>query len=262
MDHIRILNLIEPYVELHPDSPAIIDPEGNMLNYTVLYDTVFSLASCLSSHGIKKNQRIAAAMDSKMEIAVLYLAVSSIASFVPLDADFSVENFRYYLKLLKVDCLILSENYQGPLLVLAAKMNLKTFYLKRNKMNQQISYEFSAQYGRENKRPLIFAQDHDIAVVNYTSGTTTEPKIVPRSHINEYSYAMQSVANLQLSESDKVLIMIPMFRGAALNMMLASLASGGTVICTEKISADLIFQKIDEYSVTWFFSIPSISKRV
>ncbi len=257
-DNIKIIDLIRPNVEAYPESPAIIDADGNYMDYKNLYKTILSLGQFLFNKGVKKNQRIAAAMENKLDMSVLYLAVSSIASFVPLDADFSEENFRYYFELLKVKFLILRKDYNGPLITIAKEMNIKIFYLQRNNMNLQTSYEFADSHDQENKRPFLFAQDNDIAVVNYTSGTTSEPKIVPRSHINEYFYAMQSVANLQLTENDRVLNMIPMFRGVALNTLLSSLASGGSMICVDKISADVIFQMIDEYKITRFFSIPSI----
>lgn len=257
MESIKIIDLIRPNVEVYPESPAIIDADGNFMDYANLYETILSLGHYLFSQGVQKNQRIAAAMENKLDMSVLYLAVSSIASFVPLDADFSEENFRYNLELLKVEYLILRDDYNGPLIAITQEMNIKIFYLKRNNIDQQAFYAFVGD-DQPNNAEMILAENDDIAVVCCTSGTTSQPKIVLRSHINEYYFARQTQKDSPPSEDDRSLLMVPMNRIAALNFLLTNLANGGCLVCLDKFSPDVMVNKIREYDITWFFAVPAI----
>ncbi len=48
-DNIKIIDLIRPNVEAYPESPAIIDADGNYMDYKNLYKTILSLgSSCLT----------------------------------------------------------------------------------------------------------------------------------------------------------------------------------------------------------------------
>ena len=258
MEEIRIMSLIEKHARITPDVPAIVDTERQSITYTQLNQTVIAITEFLSWRGIKSNQRIAAVIDSGLEMAIAYLAVSNIATFVPLGSDFSEEQYRYYFKFLKTDTVIIPQENDGSLQQIAKVMNINILYLKKVNTHDEICYELYGGQEQETNLSVELAKNDEIAVISYTSGTTAQPKIVPRSHINEYYYALQSVKYLSLTEKDHVLIITPMFRGVSLNMLLASLASGGCAVCVNDLTADNIFRLINETSITWFFASPSV----
>ncbi|HNX29314.1 MAG TPA: AMP-binding protein [Syntrophomonadaceae bacterium] len=258
MTSVRIMSLIEQSAAAFPNSVALIDVKGNSVSYARLNETVLCLTEYLAVRGIKKNQRIAAVLENGLEMAIAYLAISNIASCVPLGFDFTEENYRYYFEIMNVKFLVLKQQYKGPLLYLAREMDIKIIFLTRQNHNEHSIYHFESNLEPYDACSILLAEDDDIAVVNYTSGTTSKPKIVPRSHINEYYYAKQSVMNLSLTEKDRALILLPMFRGASLNVLQASLASGGTAMCVENFSPDVLFRLIIENRLTWFYAIPTV----
>src|SRR5207247_9035411 len=86
-------------------------------------------------------------------------------------------------------------------------------------------------------RPLAasagFAEADDVALVLHTSGTTSRPKMVPRTHANLLAAARHIGATLQLQPTDRCLNVMPLFHIHGLvACVLASLGAGGNTVCT------------------------------
>ena len=73
----------------------------------------------------------------------------------------------------------------------------------------------------------------DVALVLHTSGTTARPKIVPLTHTNVTASAGNIARTLALGPEDACLNVMPLFHiHGLIAATLASLAGGGSVICT------------------------------
>ena len=262
LEDIRIMNYVEKYAAISPDAPAIVDTEGQSITYAQLNQTVIALSQFIISQGIKLNQRIAVVISTGVEMAIAYFAVSNVASFVPLSSDFSEEQYRYYFEILKTDTLIIQQDYKGPLIHLAEELDMKIFFLHKHENDGDIKYKLSGGLEQRAYYQVILAKNEDIAVVNYTSGTTAKPKIVPKSHINDYTYPFPFFEYLSLTDKDRLLIMTPMCRHISLDMLLSTLASGGCAICVDNFKPEIFFRLIDEFSPTWFFASPVVFQTI
>lgn len=261
MERLRIMGLIEPIVEKSPNKIALIGHNGESLTYKQLGDSVKAMGNYLTTLGIQPNQRIAFVSRSALETAIAFLAISNIAAFAPLSPDYSELQYKYYFDLLKIDALMIPENYQGPLFGISTERKRDVFYLRPKNGNMDIKYEIIGVVEKTSPTTVL-AHGHDIAMVNYTSGTTAQPKIVPRSHINICTAVQKRITDFSLTTSDRTLNITPMFRSVGLNSVLAALFSGGTAICADDIEPNHFFHLLNETSPTYFAASPVVFQTI
>jgi acyl-CoA synthetase (AMP-forming)/AMP-acid ligase II len=97
------------------------------------------------------------------------------------------------------------------------------------------------------------------ALLLFTSGTTSRPKLVPLTHANLLRSARNVAASYQLTEDDISLCVMPLFHvhGLVASTM-ATLLTGGTVIAPPRFSASAFWQQARESGATWYSAVPTI----
>jgi fatty-acyl-CoA synthase len=99
------------------------------------------------------------------------------------------------------------------------------------------------------------------AAMCYTSGTTGNPKGVAYSHRSEFlhSFAATTPNSLNLSERDRMLMIVPMFHANAWGMPYAAFLCGASLVMPGKfLQAEPITRMIKEERVTFSGAVPTI----
>ncbi len=100
-------------------------------------------------------------------------------------------------------------------------------------------------------------------MVLHTSGTTSRPKLVPLTQKNLCQSAEHIRAALDLTTRDRCLNVMPLFHIHGLvAAVLASLAAGGTVICTPGFYASQFFDWMEECRPTWYTGVPTMHQSI
>ncbi len=103
----------------------------------------------------------------------------------------------------------------------------------------------------------------DVAVLLLTSGTTARPKIVPLTHANICASALSSVKVLALTEADRTINILPLFHGHSLiNIVLASLAAGASVVCAPGCDVNSFFAWLRDFRTTWYSAVPTMHRAI
>src|SRR5204862_7991976 len=98
----------------------------------------------------------------------------------------------------------------------------------------------------------------DVALILHTSGSTGRPKRVPVAHKN-LSISARSVARTYaLTEDDVSLCVMPLFHvhGLVASVM-ATLATGGTIVVPTKFNPLSFWRTAKEYGRTWCSAVPT-----
>ncbi len=124
--------------------------------------------------------------------------------------------------------------------------------------NGALEYETLIAQGDAN---FLWSQpedEWDAISLNYTSGTTGNPKGVVYHYRGAYLNSLSNALNWNISGFPIYLWTLPMFHcnGWCFPWTLAML--GGTSICLRKVDAASIFQAIEKYQVTHFCGAPII----
>jgi fatty-acyl-CoA synthase len=123
----------------------------------------------------------------------------------------------------------------------------------------KIEYEGFLAAADESHEIVLPADEWDAIALNYTSGTTGNPKGVVYHHRGAYLNSLGQVvtANL-LVESPVYLWTLPLFHCNGWCYAWAIAAVGGTHVCLRKVVADEIFEAIEKHEVTHFCSAPTV----
>jgi len=113
---------------------------------------------------------------------------------------------------------------------------------------------------RGNLDPLPWSVDDELATItiNYTSGTTGNPKGVAYTHRGAYLNSLGEVLHSEHSPASVYLWTLPMFHCNGWCTTWAITAVGGTHICLPAVRPDTIWQLIDEHGVTHLNGAPAV----
>jgi long-chain acyl-CoA synthetase len=99
--------------------------------------------------------------------------------------------------------------------------------------------------------------DAEIAIVQYTSGTTGVSKCIARSHRNLFCEALDFNETTGVSADDRILCMIPLFHAHGLmNAFVAALYAGATLVLMEEFNRAEAVSVLARERITIFPAVP------
>ncbi|MBV9514122.1 MAG: long-chain fatty acid--CoA ligase [Mycobacteriaceae bacterium] len=107
-----------------------------------------------------------------------------------------------------------------------------------------------------------FADPDDVAIVLFTSGTTSRPKAVELSHHNLTSYVMGTVEFASAQPSDAVLICVPPYHIAGVSAALSNLYAGRKMVYLRQFDATEWIRLVRDEGVTSATVVPTMLDRI
>lgn len=107
-----------------------------------------------------------------------------------------------------------------------------------------------------------FADPDSVAVVLFTSGTTSQPKAVELSHNNLTSYVTQTVEFESADASDAALICVPPYHIAGVGAALSNLYAGRKMVYLPTFDAEEWVRLINAERVTTATVVPTMLDRI
>lgn len=98
----------------------------------------------------------------------------------------------------------------------------------------------------------------DAISLNYTSGTTGNPKGVVYHHRGAYINAASNIIACGMTPRATYLWTLPLFHCNGWCFAWTMAANGGTNICLRKVDAELVFKLIEEHKVDYFCGAPIV----
>jgi acyl-CoA synthetase (AMP-forming)/AMP-acid ligase II len=242
------------------DRPAIRAPERSPLSYAGLRALAGRTIASLNGIGIGRGDRVAIVLPNGPEMAAAFVAVAGGATTAPLNPAYKDEEFEFYLTDLKARALVVQQGVETPARAVAARLGVPVLEL----VPGAAAGEFTLAGGTPGKaaNPGPAGAD-DVALVLHTSGTTARPKIVPLTHANVTASAGNIARTLALGPEDACLNVMPLFHiHGLIAATLASLAGGGSVICTPGFNALRFFGWLDAERPSWYTAVPTMHQAI
>ncbi|GAM30559.1 acyl-CoA synthetase [Acinetobacter calcoaceticus] len=122
----------------------------------------------------------------------------------------------------------------------------------------QYEYESLLVNGDLNFEWVLPSDEWDAISLNYTSGTTGNPKGVVYHHRGAYINAVSNILACGMKPKSVYLWTLPLFHCNGWCFAWSIAANGGTNICLRKVDPALIFKYIEEYKVDYFCGAPIV----
>lgn len=253
-----IRQLVFTHASSQPQATALLAPGLAGLSYAGLESSLQLISSELAGRGLRRTDRVAIVMPGGPESALSFLSVCSVAVSAPLNPHYQQSEFEFYLADLQAGALLTLAGYQTHARSAAAALGIPLIELVPG------GHWFSlAGSAAPSHTPPPPAAGQDIALVLHTSGTTARPKQVLLTHANLVASAENIRSWLSLTPADRCLNIMPLFHIHGLvAALLASLAAGGSVVCTPAFNAPKFFDWMDEFSPTWYTAVPTMHQSI
>ena len=187
----------------HLNSPAIIDSEGT-LSYRQLDQRIFSLMALLTNQKLPKIAKVAFIPESNVETIALFFAL-----------------WRLQMIACPLHQRLPEKAIEAVMQRLGASILLRPSQLSHihEKSNQQ-DLELKA-----------------VATMLFTSGTTSEPKIVCHSIDNHLQNALSAAAALNLTPKDRYLLSLPLSHVGGIAILWRTFLTGAALVISDKQSS-------------------------
>ena len=238
-----IHRLFEAQAAATPEAAAVFF-EDEVLSYGELNARANQLAHALIELGVTPDALVAIALERSPAMIVALLAtLKAGGAYVPLDADYPAERLAFMLEDCGARILLTQEALRERL----PHTGAQTLCLDREQ-------ERFARQSRTN--PACAVSPHHLAYVNYTSGSTGQPKgvVVPHRAVERL---VREPNYVRLDNRSRLLQLAPLSFDAATFEIWGALLNGGALVImppgpvsTEEIGAVLTGQQIDTLWLT------------
>ena len=236
---------------------AIIIPDGPTLSYEELNDEIERLASILTSVGLTKGTTASIVFENGLEFISIFLAISKTgATVAPLNPEYTIDEFKFYMNDTDSKFLILTSKSNASINA-ANQLSIQIINVSMGNSGTLSLYKDNVQLTKQ--KNIIPPEPDDIALFLHTSGTTSQPKGVPLTHLNLMTSLSNISSSYNLTNEDTALLVMPLFHVHGLiGVSLSTLFSGGTLVIPPKFSASTFWDHQNMHEATWYSAVPTI----
>lgn len=284
-----LTELLDDAARDFPAKAAIVF-KGKTTTYRELAEAVGQTAAGLQKIGVSKSTKVGLLLPNTPTFIIYYFAIlkagGTVVNFNPL---YTIEELSFQardsetriiithdLKALfgKVETLLANGVLQravvvpfAPLLPIATELLFKIFKRKEiadvahSPVAAKVTMGPEIEHSQATLKPVAIAPDTDVAVLQYTGGTTGTPKGAMLTHTNLYVNAAQINAwasGLKYGE-ERVLGALPLFHVFAMTVVMnMAIAKAATIILMPRFQLDEALGLIHKEKPTMMPAVPTI----
>ncbi len=244
---------------LYGTREAVVD-EDLRLTYEALFERCDRWSAILQGYGVGKGDRVAYVAPNTHALLEAFYAVPQIgAVLVPINYRLTANDFAYII------------NHSGARIVCAHADYLDAIESIRDHIpgvERLIALEgekpgwldYETELAGADAADLVRPEisEDDLITINYTSGTTANPKGVMITHRNAYFNSVGTLVHVHMTPDERYLWTLPMFHANGWTFVWTVTAAGGTHVCLRKVDPARIFALIDQERVTMLCAAPTV----
>lgn len=254
----------------HPDREAIVDPPNkrdlldlppDRFTYESFHATVDAIATGLQNEGVTKDDIVIVQLPNCWEFTALYLAIARAGGIIsPLPVQWRRHELTHVTELAEASAYIGTDRTEYDFLTLAEEIREEYPHLEHI-----ISLDDVRAMAEGDADPSRFPRvgPHEIFNIEWTSGTTADPKACPMAH-NNWNAQGSMVAGVSLVEQGATtLLNVPMVNMTAIGASLIPwLLTGGKLVIHHPLDLELMIDQIIDEDVNFTILVPTMLNRI
>ena len=261
----RTTDFLDRALDLYDDVVGVIADDGTEYTYAEFGERVNRLSNALADSGVEQGDRVALlAPNTHYFLETLYATNQLGAVFVPMNYRLIPAEFEYILNDCAANTVIADYDYAENIEAVRDEVPAETFigYEADEIDGEWDDYEaLLADHSADAPERPDISEDDD-ASINYTSGTTGDPKGVVRTHRTEHWHALVLNQHHEIEDDDVYLWTLPMFHCNGWGHTYAITGTGGTHVCQRAFDAENTFRRVREYDVSFLCGAPTVLNRL
>ncbi|HQV50140.1 MAG TPA: class I adenylate-forming enzyme family protein [Dokdonella sp.] len=241
-----------------PGRRAIAEGERR-IDYSSLWAQACAFAQSLESSGVSRGDRVAVILSNCIEAVVAcYGCWLAEAVVVPLNAQARPRDLEPWLRHCEARCVVHAHDHAdaqaactaiGPDLIRILVGGHATGH-------GALSWEQAIAQSATANAPE--GNDHALAMILYTSGTTGAPKGVMLSHANLAANVDSIIGYLELNKDDSIVTVLPFYYSYGQSVLHTHLASGAYLVIEQNlVFPHLMVETLAREKVSGFSGVPS-----
>jgi len=255
------LDFLDRGVDVYGDAVGVVAHDGTEYTYDEFGERVDRAAAMLSDLGIEAGDRVALLSPNTHWFLETLFAINVLGAIsVPLNYRLIAEDYEYILDDCGARAVVADHEYAGKIEAIRNRVPATTFVANPADRvdGDWRDYEslLAGADPEEVERPDI--SEDDPATINYTSGTTGDPKGVVRTHRTEHWHALITAHHTEITDDDAYLWTLPMFHVNGWGYPYVITGVGGTHVCQRHFDAGAAFERIHAHDVTYLCGAPTV----
>jgi len=260
------LGFLERSAAIFPDRLAVVHGAVRR-NYRDLYARTRRLASALAAHGVGKNDTVTVMLANTPAMLECHFGVPMAGAVLnTLNTRLDAAIIAFTLDHAETKVLITDREFSGVMKQALALAKTKPLVIDYDDPQYKgpgerlgaVEYEDLLAAG-DPDFPWIMPRDEwDAIALNYTSGTTGDPKGVVYHHRGAYLLAMGNLLTGNLGRAPVYLWTLPMFHCNGWCFPWSIVLAGGVQVCLRQVRAATMFDLIAREKVTHLCGAPVV----
>lgn len=240
--------------------------DNSSLNYAQLQHMVSNCAQQLRTLGVEPGSRVGIYLPKHILSAVAPFAISTLgAVFVPINPLLTDSQVKHIASDCDISLMITS--YDRAKRLHKELQNLGMTYLFSETSNENEHAEIAGEVWSSDKQSaggssaaqvVKSAPNETLAALLYTSGSTGLPKGVMVSHQNLTLGAKSVNEYLGLTESDRLLALLPFSFDYGLNQLISSVLAGATCVLFDYLFPKDVMKAVSTRNITGIAGVPAL----
>lgn len=261
------LRYLERAAYIYPTQNAIIHGKRE-ISWRETYQRCRQFAHQLQKLGIGKNDTVSVLLPNIPAMIEAHFAVPMAGAVLnTLNTRLDAKNLAFMLEHAETKVLLVDPEFSAVAKEALDMVPQEIFVIDVEDENYeecfttpigQIEYEDWLAEGDTNFEWHLPQDEWDAISLNYTSGTTGNPKGVVYHHRGAYINAASNIIACGMTPRATYLWTLPLFHCNGWCFAWTMAANGGTNICLRKVDPELIFKLIEQHKVDYFCAAPIV----
>ena len=264
------LTFLERAASVYPNHTAIVHGKLRR-NYSDFYSRSRQLASALSEQGIARGDTVSVILSNTPAMLEAHYGVPMCGAVLhSINTRLDPDTIAYQLDHANSKALIVDREFLktaktslelagvSPILI---EFNDSEYPIKES-LPGAIEYEEFLLKGDKNYNWLMPEDEWDAISLNYTSGTTGNPKGVVSHHRGAYLLAQGNAMIASIKKHSVYLWTLPMFHCNGWCFPWTMSAIIGTHVCLRRVMAEPIWESLAEHKVTHLCGAPIVMSTI